>query len=122
MTSDVNTAEFVKISGSKVEIDFKDLSVSNREDLSNVIKALASVISDEFFKARQANNREWSASATVTTTSGGTTASATGTYTSRDWSASVSGSTPIGGGISGTATVTTGSSGTSGTIGISGTF
>jgi hypothetical protein len=125
--TNASNPSFWNLKGHTVELKFGDLQLLNQNDLVKVLGALTPLIAKEMVKAKQENKKDWSVSGTVSTSSGGTTVSGTGTVSGkdmagRDWSASVSASTSIGGGISGTGTVTTGSSGTSGTVGISGTF
>jgi len=117
----VSGDQWYDLNGRQITIRFNGIQIKQAGDLDNMVGCITPMIAKALSESIS-NNREWSVSGSVTTSSGGTTATASGTYTSRDWGASMTASGPIGGGVSGTVTISTGSSGNSGSIGISGTF
>jgi len=117
----------IDISSGELALEFKDLSVNSEEHLAHLFEALAPHLAKTLLEAKQkgAAKKDWSVSGTVSTSSGGTTASATGTVsgksTPRDWNVNVSGSTNVGPATV-TGTVGTGSQGVSGSVGVSAHF
>ncbi|WP_374313408.1 caspase family protein [Dongia sp.] len=117
----VSGDQWYDLDGRQIVIRFNGIQIKQAADLDNMVGCITPMIAKALSESIN-NNREWSVSGTVTTTSGGTTGTVSGTYTSRDWGASVTASGPIGGGVSGSVTISTGSSGNSGSIGLSGSF
>src|SRR5579862_3643134 len=118
----------VDISNGVLTINFKELSVKGENDLARLLQNLSPHLAQTLLEAKQkqtTTKKDWAVSGTVSTSSGGTTASATGTVSGkdvpRDWNVGVSGSTNVGG-----ATVTggvgVGSQGVSGSVGVSAHF
>jgi len=115
------------LNGHKVNIEFGNVDVLGEQDLARLLSSLAVPIAKAMSQAKEERRKDWAVSGSVSTTSGGTTATATATVSgkddsARDWNASISASTSVGGGMTGTATVSTGTSGTSGIVSIGGTF
>ena len=104
-----------------INIAFESVIVENEADLQNLLTAVDPFASKAAFVARRNRNRDWSVTGTVTTTSGGTTTSVSGTYGGKEYSVSAAGSTTVGG-VTVTGTVSTGTQGTSGTVTVGGTF
>lgn len=121
MSQDTGIDRGLSIDSGGLTITFKGVQVDSQADLQNLIIATAPMAAQAAFDARAKRARDWSVSGTVTTTSGGTTTSATGTYSGKDYTVSASGSTTVGGATV-TGTVSTGTQGTSGTITVGGTF
>lgn len=111
----------LSIDSGGLTITFRGVQVGNQADLQKLIVAAAPMAAEAAFEARAKKARDWSVSGTVTTTSGGTTTSATGTYGGKDYTVSASASTIIGGATV-TGTASTGSQGTGGVITIGGTW
>src|SRR5688572_2121265 len=105
----------LKLENGKLTFEFKGLSVDNETDLQKLLTAISPLAAKAAFDARKNGKRDWSVGGSVTTTSGGTSATVSGTYGGKDYSVSASGSTSVGGATV-TGTVSSGTQGTSGTV------
>lgn len=108
--------------GAIIRYEIRDLQIMGESDLYNLLVGLAPLTAKSMIDAKMAGKRDWSVSGSVSTSSGGTTATVGGSVGGRDWQVSGSASTSVGSGMTGSVTVTHGSGGTSGSVGLSGTF